>query len=92
MLKISPIGSSVRELVKVLKLSGAVSDTPTNKEDNGGWDYVRVDGRKIKIGNFLSFSYHHNTLTSIYKKNWSVFIEKEGDEIKGIFPTYYQGT
>ena len=91
LLELHPIGSDVEGVVRTLEAAGGKEDTPKSKEDNGGWEYIEIRNHKIYLGTFLSFSYKHNRLTSIFPRRWDVFIEKTDSKIINIFVSYQQG-
>lgn len=74
LLELHPIGSDVGELVGTLEGAGAIEDTPKSKKDNGGWDHIIIDKRKVLVGNFLFFHYSHRKFF-IFPTTWTVIIE-----------------
>ena len=94
LLELHPIGSDVDALIKTLERVGAKEDTPKDKKENGGWDYVDVNGekKKLMLGNFLSFYYEHGGIPgSLFPRGWTVFIEYKENKILDIYTNYYQG-
>ena len=49
LLELHPVGSNVGELVRTLERAGGVENTPRDKKDNGGWDYIVVDKKQNSI-------------------------------------------
>ena len=94
LLKIHPIGSDPRELVKTLEEAGANNQTPKSKQQNGGWDSIKINDKEVFVGNFLSFFYKMESISLFYLhtiKHWKVFIEHDKNKILNVSVYNYRG-
>jgi hypothetical protein len=94
LLKLHPIGSDLSSLIETLKEAGAKDNTPNSKEENGGWDSVKINEKEVIIGNFSSLFYKVESISPFPLdsiKNWTVFVEHKNNKIIVISVSYYRG-